>query len=246
MDNTGSKLRNFNFINWKNKLNVIEGILCYYNLYDNEIIYNSILPQCISFCFDKFYKVRKTSSIVLANLIVYLYKENYKKDKLIKILEVFALNKKYKIRINFIKMCPILLGDKNLFKEKIKELIEIIVNKDKILDVKIALGKVLIKIINNEKNSLCKDDFIHKICNNLCKNDFIKEMFKGIKLKNIKEENNKNIIDNDDKIYFKEDNQFFIEEFKFESEKKDKNKTNSNIENQKKEEEILDEKKKKK
>ena len=186
IDNTGSKLRNFNFINWKNKLNVIEGILCYYNLYDNEIIYNSILPQCISFCFDKFYKVRKTSSIVLANLIVYLYKENYKKDKLIKILEIFALNKKFKIRINFIKMCPILLGDKNLYKEKIKELIEIIVNKDKILDVKIALGKVLIKIINNEKISLCKDDFIHKICNNLCKNDFIKEMFKGIKLKNIK------------------------------------------------------------
>ena len=97
IDNTGSKVRNFNFINWKNKLNVIEGILCYYNLYDNDIIYNSILPQCISFCLDEFYKVRKISSKVLANLIVYLYKDNYKKDKLIKIIESFALHKKFKI-----------------------------------------------------------------------------------------------------------------------------------------------------
>ena len=73
IDNIGSKVRNFNFINWKNKLDVIEGILCYYNLYDNDIIYKSIFPQCISFCLDDIYKVRKTSSKVLASLIEYLY-----------------------------------------------------------------------------------------------------------------------------------------------------------------------------
>ena len=83
-----------------------------------------------------FYKIRKTSSKILANLILYLYKENYKKDKLFGILENFAFHKKFQQRINFIKMCPILWGDKNLYKEKIKELIEIIANKDKILNVK--------------------------------------------------------------------------------------------------------------
>ena len=232
IDNTGSKVRNFNFINWKNKLNVIEGILCYYNLYDNDIIYNSILPQCITFSLDKFYKVRKTSSKVIATLIVYLYKENYKKEKLIKILENFAFHKKFKIRINFIKMCPILLGDESLYNEKIKQLIEIIVNKDKILDVKIALSKVLKKIITDEKSPLKGDDFIHKICNILNKNDFIKKIFKGTRIKDINDDNNKI----EDKIYFKEDNSFFIEEFKLEIEKKenslfdDPNKKRKNVE----------------
>jgi len=192
MDNTGNKVRTFNFINWKNKLNVIEGILCYYNLYDNDIIYNSILPQCITFCFDQYYKVRKTSAKVLATLIAYLYKENYKKDKLFKILENFAFHKKFKIRINFIKMCPVLLGDKDIYKEKIKELLEIIVNKDKILDVKIALGKVLKKIINDGKAILSQDNDIHKICNILIKNDIIKKIFGNDKIKKINEENNSN------------------------------------------------------
>ena len=217
-DSIGSKIRNFNFIKWKDKLNVIEGILFYYNIFNNDIIYNSILPQCITFCLDIIYKVRKTSSKVLANLIVYLYKENFKKDKLFKILENFAFHKKFQIRINFIKMCPILCGDENLYKEKIKELIEILANKDKIIDVKIALGKILKKIIKNEKEILNKDDFIHKICNILCKNDFIKKMFKGVNIKNVNEETN-NIIE--DKIYFKENNSFFIEEFNIEFEKRD-------------------------
>ena len=227
IDNTGSKVRNFNFINWKNKLNVIEGILCYYNLYDNDIIYNSIFPQCISFCLDKYYKVRKTSAKVLANLIIYLYKEDYKKDKLFQILETFAFHKKFKIRINFIKMCPILLSDENLYKEKIKELLEIIVSKDKILDVKIALAKVLKKIIKDDKNILSKDDFIHKLCNILYKNEFIKKFFNDINFKNINEDLNINNLE--DKDYFKENNSFFFEEFKLEEEKKE-NKTNEEIE----------------
>ena len=97
IDNTGNKVRNFNFLNWKNKLNVIEGILCYYNLYDNDIIYKSILPQCISFSLDKYYKVRKTSSKVLATLLLYLYQQNYKKEQIIKTiknlkLELISLN----------------------------------------------------------------------------------------------------------------------------------------------------------
>ena len=191
--------RNFNFINWKNKLNEIEGILCYYNLYDNDIIYNSILPQCITFCLDKFFKVRKTSSKVLATLIVYLYKENYKRDKLLKILENFAFHKKFKIRINFIKICP--LGDENLYKEKVMQLLDIIVNKDKVLDDKIALAKVLKKLNNDAKFFLRDDDFIHRICGLLCKNEFIKKFFKDIKIKNVKDDENyknvHNIIDNE-------------------------------------------------
>jgi hypothetical protein len=234
IDNTGNKVRNFNFLNWKNKLNVIEGILCYYNLYDNDIIYKSILPQCISFSLDKYYKVRKTSSKVLATLLLYLYQQNYKKDQIIKTIKNFAFHKKFKIRINFIKFLPVFFQDKDFYNNEIKNIIKVIVMKDKILDVKIALAKVLKKIINNEKEPLNKDEYINKFCFILNKNKVINKIFEDIKIL----ETNDKIEDNlEDKNYFVEDNKYFSEEFKLDFEKKNtvdtnnQNKNDNNTEN---------------
>ena len=83
---------------------MLEGILCYYNLYDNDIIYQSKFPQCISFFLDDIYKKCKTSSIVLDSLIDYLYNASYKKEQLFKIIQSFSLHKKFHKRINFVKM----------------------------------------------------------------------------------------------------------------------------------------------
>ena len=219
IDNTGNKVRHFNFMNWKNKLNVIEGILCYYNLYDNNIIYNSILPQCITFSLDKYYKVRKTSAKVLASLLLYLYQQDYKRDKLIQTIKNFAFHKKFKIRINFIKFLPIFLQDKDFYEKEIKNIIKIIILKDKILDIRIALAKVLKKIITNEKEILYEDEDLHKFCFALNKDKIINKLFDGIKILNNKELEN-NI---EDKKYFVEDNKYFLEEFKIEFEKKENN-----------------------
>ena len=217
IDNTGNKVRNFNFMNWKNKLNVIEGILCYYNLYDNDVIYNSILPQCITFALDKFYKVRKTSSKVLASILLYLYHQDYKKDKIIQTIKNFAFNKKFKIRINFIKFLPVFLQDKDFYLNEIKNLIKIIVLKDKIMDVKIALAKVLKKIITNEKEILYNDEDIHKFCLN--ENKIISKIFDGAKIINTSK-----LDDNiEDKKYFVEENKYLFEEFKIDFEKKENN-----------------------
>ena len=225
IDNTGNKVRNFNFMNWKNKLNVIEGILCYYNLYDNDVIYKSILPQCITFALDKFYKVRKTSSKVLASILLYLYHQDYKKDKIIQTIKNFAFNKKFKIRINFIKFLPVFLQDKDFYENEIKNLIKIIVLKDKIMDVKIALAKVLKKIIGNEKEVLYNDIDIHKFCANLSENKIISKIFDGVKIKDTTK-----LDDNlEDKKYFVEENKYFFEEFKIELEKKDNNNVNKII-----------------
>ena len=225
IDNTGNKVRNFNFMNWKNKLNVIEGILCYYNLYDNDVIYKSILPQCITFALDKFYKVRKTSSKVLASILLYLYHQDYKKDKIIQTIKNFAFNKKFKIRINFIKFLPVFLQDKDFYENEIKNLIKIIVLKDKIMDVKIALAKVLKKIIGNEKEVLYNDIDIHKFCVNLNENKIISKIFDGAKIKDTTK-----LDDNlEDKKYFVEENKYFFEEFKIELEKKDNNNVNKII-----------------
>ena len=225
IDNTGNKVRNFNFMNWKNKLNVIEGILCYYNLYDNDVIYNSILPQCITFALDKFYKVRKTSSKVMASILLYLYHQDYKKDKIIQTIKNFAFNKKFKIRINFIKFLPVFLQDKDFYINEIKDLIKIIVLKEKIMDVKIALAKVLKKIITNEKEILYNDDDIHKFCSNLSENKIISKIFNGAKINNTSKLN-----DNlEDIKYFVEENKYLFEEFKIDFEKKDNNNINKQI-----------------
>ena len=226
IDNIGSKVRNFNFTNWKNKLDVIEGILCYYNLYENDIIYKSIFPQCITFCLDDIYKVRKTSSKVLATLIDYLYNVNYKKEQLFKIIESFALHKKFHQRINFIKMCKIFLKNKKLYEEIVKKLLNEIIEHEKIKDVKICLSKVLKRIIENDKEILFKDQSIHRICYKLKQENLtiINEIFNNVNIKynNIEiEDKNKKINDNKEK-YFTGDDKFFLEEFKIELEKKQK------------------------
>ena len=242
IDNIGSKVRNFNFINWKNKLDVIEGILCYYNLYDNDIIYNSIFPQCITYCLDDKYRVRVTSAKVLATLIDYLYNINYKKEQLFKLIDSFWMHKKFQQRINFVKMCKIFLGNKLLYEEKIKSVLVDLVEHEKIKDVKICLSKVLKKIIKNEKNILYKDLTIHKLCSLLKKDNIpmINKIFGDVVNKYDKFIEEDNIINDKDirkEKYFKGDNEFFIKEFKIELEKKasiiflNNNSSNNKIEN---------------
>jgi len=193
--------------------------------------------------------VRKTSSKVLANLLLYLYQQNYKREQIMKTIKNFAFHKKFKIRINFIKFLPIFLQDKDFYNKEIKNIIEIIVMKDKILDVRIALAKVLKKIINNEQEVLGKDEDINKFCFILNQNNkVINKLFEGINIKDIKDKIEDNI---ENKNYFVEDNNYFSEEFKIEFEKKDNNtneqnkelnenekEDNKEIKNENKEEEI--------
>ena len=233
-DNAGDRVRNFNFINWKNKLDVIEGILCYYNFYENEIIYKSIIPQCITFCLDPVYKVRAVSSKVLGTLILYLYNENYKKKELFKILESFALHKKYHQRITFIKICKILVSNKNIYIEKLMELFFIISNNEKIFNVKIALSKLIKKILSDEKSPCYGELSLYKIISILLNKQkciTIKNIFKDIKIKNIDEQNNNifnQFCDNSKDKVFIGDNKYFIEEFNIDYEEVKKAKNNIN------------------
>ena len=55
----------------------------------------------------------------MANLISYLYNENYKKNELFNLLEVYAFNKKYHQRVSFAKMCKFFLkNNKKINEEK--------------------------------------------------------------------------------------------------------------------------------
>ena len=165
-NNNKNKVRNFNFINWKNKLDVAESILCYFNLYENEVIYQSIFPQCITFCLDNIYQVRKVSAKVLGNLIVYLYNENFKKDKLNEVIKTFAFHKKFQNRITFVKMCKIFLMNYHIYSEIVKDIL-IKISNDKISNVRIAICKMLKKIVINDKCPCNNDEDIYNICKKL-------------------------------------------------------------------------------
>ena len=224
--NAGDKVRSFNFISWKDKLDVIEGILCYYNLYENDVIYKSIIPQCITFCLDSVYKVRTVSSKVLGTLILHLYNEKFKKIELFKILESFALHKKFHQRINFIKMCKVLMSNKNIYNEKIEELFYIISLKEKILNVKIAQCKLLKKILSNDKSPLNAELSIHKLCKILLnkKNKTIENILSSIEIKEANEDifdQYKNKYSDKDKIFIG-NNKYFIDEFKIDYEEDNK------------------------
>jgi hypothetical protein len=120
-------------------------------------------------------------------------------------------------------MCKIFLKNKKLYEEKIKNLLLDVVNHEKIRDVRICLSKVLKRIIGNEKELLYKDQIIHQICYKLKSDNLpiINHIFSDVNIKynNINIENKDNIIDKNKK-YFKGDNEFFIQEFKIEVEKK--------------------------
>jgi len=242
-NNAGDKVRSFNFICWKDKLDVIEGILCYYNLYENDIIYKSIIPQLITFCLDSVYKVRTVNSKVLGTLILHLYNENYKKNELFKILECFALHKKFHQRINFIKMCKILMNNKNIYNEKIVELLYIIAQKEKILNVKIALSKLLKKILSNDKSPLKEELSLHKLCKILLnkKNKTIENILNSLEIKEIKKDifnEYKNKYSDKDNIFIG-NNKYFIEEFKIDYEEENKANNEDLNENNSHEEEEL-------
>ena len=194
-NNNKNKVRNFNFINWKNKLDVAESILCYFNLYENEVIYQSIFPQCITFCLDNIYQVRKVSAKVLGSLIVYLYNENFKKDKLNEVIKTFAFHKKFQNRITFVKMCKIFLMNYHIYSEIVKDIL-IKISNDQISNVRIAICKMLKKIVINDKCPCNNDEDIYNICKKLYDKNSksIVNIFQGvtkIKFDNLDNNNNK-------------------------------------------------------
>jgi hypothetical protein len=212
-----------NKLNQNKKIEYLKNIVTYYTLYDNDIIYNNILPKCIYFSLDTIYKVRATSCKIIGEIILYLYKKDFKKDKLLKLIEVYAFNKKYKQRINFVKICKtILLVDDILYNEKLKELLFTIANKEKNLNVLIALAKSLKKLILTNNSKCGNESSIHYLCKkiDLGKCLTINNLFKNVNLqKNEKLEIVGNIPEGD---VFKLDNDYLKEEFKVETNMKKK------------------------
>ena len=151
--------------------------------------------------------------------MLYLFNEKYDKSKIYKIIESFARHKKFQQRINFVKISKVLINNNNIFNEKIKELFLIIALNDKNMNVKIALCKLIKKILINNKNELNKDASIYhlyKILFNKEKSISIKTIFKDVIIEDKKEDENLNEYYNKyeyNKNIFIGDNSYFVKEF---------------------------------
>ena len=170
------------------KISYIKNILTFYQLYDNDTIYKDILSKCIYFSMDPIYKVRTTSCKIISEIILYLYRNNYQKEKIIKLIGSYALNKKSMQRISFIKISKILLlTDNPLYEEVLKRLLYIIATKEQNVNVLIALAKCLKKIVINNNAKNANDSGIHFLCQTVNNGKImsISRIFRNIKLQKV-------------------------------------------------------------
>ena len=209
------------------KIAYLKNILTYFKLYDNDTIYKDILSKCIYFSMDQIYKVRTTSCKIISEIILYLYQNNYQKEKIIKLLGSYALNKKSMQRISFIKISKaLLLTDTNLYEIVLKRLLYILVIKEQNSNVLIALAKILKKIVvdKNAKNS--NDLGIHYMCKKINNGKImsISRIFRNVKIQKI--EGIDGVGDIFEENMFVQNNIFFEKEFGIQFRKKNCENTN--------------------
>ena len=203
------------------KISYLKNISTFYQLYDNDTIYKDILSKCIYFSMDPIYKVRTTSCKIISEIILYLYKNNYEKEKIIKLIGSYALNKKSNQRISFIKISKyLLLTDTPLYETILKRLIYIIAIKEQNANVLIALAKCLKKIVTNKNIKNANDPGIHFLCKkiNNGKNMSISRIFRNVKIQNV--QNIEGIGDIFEENMFVQNDIYFEKEFGIQLRKK--------------------------
>ena len=217
------------------KISYLKNISTFYQLYDNDTIYKDILSKCIYFSMDPIYKVRTTSCKIISEIILYLYKNNYEKEKIIKLIGSYALNKKSNQRISFIKISKyLLLTDTPLYETILKRLIYIIAIKEQNANVLIALAKCLKKIVTNKNIKNANDPGIHFLCKkiNNGKNISISRIFRNVKIQNV--QNIEGIGDIFEENMFVQNDIYFEKEFGIQLRKKNStNPENVSINNDK-------------
>ena len=217
------------------KISYLKNISTFYQLYDNDTIYKDILSKCIYFSMDPICKVRTTSCKIISEIILYLYKNNYEKEKIIKLIGSYALNKKSNQRISFIKISKyLLLTDTPLYETILKRLIYIIAIKEQNANVLIALAKCLKKIVTNKNIKNANDPGIHFLCKkiNNGKNMSISRIFRNVKIQNV--QNIEGIGDIFEENMFVQNDIYFEKEFGIQLRKKNStNPENVSINNDK-------------
>ena len=137
---------------WREKISFLKSIGRLDNVYDHVTMFSELFLMCIQLCFDAVNKVRIKAAKILSKLIFQFFNtedEQYK-IKSIVIMRIFATCINYHYRQLFIFMCKKLIEDETSFMEMTFELIENL-SYDKIVNVRITLGRFLLKIWNKKQ-----------------------------------------------------------------------------------------------
>ena len=137
---------------WREKISFLKSIGRLNNIYDHKTMFSEIFLMCIQLCFDACNKVRIKSAKILSKLIFQFFtsEDDQYKIKSMVIIRIFATCIHYHYRQLFIFMCKKLVEDEKLFMEMALELVENL-SYDKVVNVRITLGKFLQKIWNKKQ-----------------------------------------------------------------------------------------------
>ena len=132
------------------------------------MIYKRVFPIAINFCFDDVSQVRmkaaRHNSMLLLQL---LSSETEFSEKTYKIFKSFAQSINFNYRQLFIRMCTDLVSNKDLYDDKVSDLL-LDLAFDRVINVRIALAKFIKKILKKENNAwLKKDETMRKIVSKL-------------------------------------------------------------------------------
>lgn len=153
---------------WRRRLAYAKTIGKYHNTYSDEMIYKRVFPIAINFCFDDVSQVRmkaaRHNSMLLLQL---LSSETEFSEKTYKIFKSFAQSINFNYRQLFIRMCTDLVSNKDLYDDKVSDLL-LDLAFDRVINVRIALAKFIKKILKKENNAwLKKDETMRKIVSKL-------------------------------------------------------------------------------
>ena len=137
---------------WREKISFLKSIGRLNNIYDHKTMFSEIFLMCIQLCFDACNKVRIKSAKILSKLIFQFFnsEDDQYKIKSMVIIRIFGTCIHYHYRQLFIFMCKKLVEDEKLFMEMAFELIENL-SYDKVINVRITLGKFLVKMWNKKQ-----------------------------------------------------------------------------------------------
>ena len=177
---------------YRDKLIYIKGIRKLSKLYDNDIIFQSLLKIVVELCFGSDYpnivkaKAAKTFSLLASKILITNNEE--KKEIILKIIKMFAYCKKYQYRKLFIYICSYLIENIDIFMEYIFDYFYD-VSYDNVSNVRVTMSRFLNKKWNKGKEEInwIKNNYkILEIINRL-KNDTdkdVKESLNGIDIGN--------------------------------------------------------------
>lgn len=155
---------------WRRRLSYAKIIGKYHNTYSDEMIYKRVFPIAMNFCFDDISQVRMKSARHNSKILLQLLSsETEYSEKTYKIVKSFAQSINCNYRQLFIRMCTDLFENKELYNNKISELL-LDLAFDRVVNVRITLAKFMKKVLKKEKNQWLKnDDTIKKILTKLRK-----------------------------------------------------------------------------